>query len=77
MKKVKIYSTQDCAGCKKTKELFKENNVKFTEIDVGSNHEAVHEMIHKSGQMSVPVIEIDKEIIVGFDETKLRKSLDI
>ena len=74
---VKIYTTSTCPWCKKTKEFFKANKVKFTEIDVGSNQKAAKEMTKKSGQMGVPVVDIDGEIIVGFNETKLRKALKL
>ncbi len=77
MKNVTIYSTQECVKCKKTKDFFKEHKVNFTEKDVGSDINAARMMVEKSGQMSVPVIEIDDKIIVDFDETKLRELLNI
>ncbi len=77
MPNVKIYSTPTCPWCKKTKEFFKENNVEYEEIDVASNQEAQKEMIDKSGQMGVPVIDIDGEIIVGYDVEKLKKALKL
>ena len=72
---VKIYTTKFCPWCHRAKEFFKENKVKYKEIDVGSNFKAAEEMIEKSGQQGVPVIEVDKKIIVGFDESALRKAL--
>ena len=75
--KVTIYSTQFCPWCHKTKEFFKTNKVKFTDIDVGENQKAATEMIKKSGQQGVPVIDIDGKIIVGFDEPELRKALKL
>jgi len=74
---IKIYTTPTCPWCKKTKEFFKENKIKFKEINVASNKKAAKEMIKKSGQMGVPVIEIDKQLIVGFDEEKLKKALKL
>ena len=74
---IKIYTTPTCPWCKKTKEFFKENKIKFKEIDVASDKKAAKEMIKKSGQMGVPVIEIDKQLIVGFDEEKLKKALKL
>ena len=74
---VKIYTTSTCPWCKKTKEFFKENKVKFTEIDVGADQKAAKEMVKKSGQMGVPVTDINGEIIVGFNETKLKKALKL
>ncbi len=74
---IKIYTTPTCPWCKKTKEFLKENKIKFKEIDVASDKKAAKEMIEKSGQMGVPVIEIDKQLIVGFDEDKLKKALKL
>lgn len=74
---VKIYTTPTCPWCKKTKEFFKENKIKFTEINVASNQKAAKEMIDKSGQTGVPVIDVNGTLIVGFDEPKLRKALKL
>ena len=74
---VKIYTTPTCPWCKKTKEFFKENNIEYEEMDVTANQEAQKEMIDKSGQMGVPVIDIDGEIIVGYDVDKLKKALKL
>ena len=70
---VTIYTTTFCPWCKKTKEFFKENNVKYKEINVGNNLKAAEAMIKKSGQQGVPVVDINGKIVVGFDEAKLRK----
>ena len=75
--KVKIYTTPSCPWCKKIKEFFKENNVEYEEINVAGNQEAAHEMIEKSGQMGVPVIDADGKIIVGYDVEKLKKALKL
>ena len=75
--KVTIYSTEFCPWCHKTKEFFKANKIKFTDINVGENQKAAKEMIEKSGQQGVPVIDIDGKIIVGFDESVLRKALKL
>jgi glutaredoxin-like YruB-family protein len=77
MKKVVVYSTKECPWCKKTKEFLKAHNISFTEKDVGSDEKAAEEMVKKSGQQGVPVIEIDGKISVGFDEEKLKKELGI
>lgn len=73
--KVKIYSAPDCPWCQKAKEFFKENKVEFEEIDVSENQEAAEEMVKKSGQQGVPVIEVDGKIMVGFKEEELKKVL--
>ena len=75
--KVKVYTTPTCPWCKKTKEFFKENNVEYEEIDVAGNQEAAKEMIDKSGQMGVPVIDIDGQLIVGYDIDKIKKALKL
>ncbi|HLC85990.1 MAG TPA: glutaredoxin family protein [Candidatus Nanoarchaeia archaeon] len=72
---VKIYSTPMCPYCKMTKEFLKENKIKYKEIDVSANEKAAQEMIKKSGQMGVPVTEINGKIIVGFDKQALKKAL--
>lgn len=77
MKNVIIYTTPSCVYCKMTKEFFKENNIQYAEKDVSSDASAREEMIKKSGQMGVPVIDIDGELTVGFDKEKLSGLLEI
>lgn len=74
---VKIYSTPACAYCKMAKSFLTDNRIEFEEIDVSANQSAAQEMIAKSGQMGVPVIDIDGQIIVGFDRPKLMAGLGI
>ena len=74
---VKIYTTTTCPYCKMAKEFFKNNNVKYEEINVENDEKAAEEMIEKSGQMGVPVIDVNGKIIVGFDEPALREALKI
>lgn len=76
-KTVTIYSTPTCHFCHMAKEFFTENNVAFTDYNVGSDLAKRQEMIQKSGQMGVPVITIDSDLIVGFDEPRLRELLAI
>ncbi len=77
MSNVIIYTTPTCVFCDKAKEFFKANKVKYKSIDVTENPAKAQEMIDKSGQMGVPVIEIDEEIVIGFDEARLKKLLKI
>ena len=77
MKKVKVYSTQTCPWCHKVKDFLKENKIEFEDIDVAENQEAAKEMTEKSGQMGVPVIDIDGEMIVGFDQEKIKLALKL
>jgi len=80
-KEVKVYSTPACPWCVKAKEWLKENKVKFTEVDVAEDEKGREEMIEKSGQMGVPVIIIEnegkEEVIVGFDQGKLKSALGL
>ena len=76
-KKVKVYSTATCPFCIRAKQFLKESAVSFEDIDTSVNHEAAQEMIKRSGQMGVPVIDIEGELIVGFDKEKIRKALGI
>ena len=77
MKPVTIYTTPTCHFCHGAKDFFKEHNVAYTEKDVSSDMAARTEMVDKSHQMGVPVIFVGDEMILGFDEGALRKSLDI
>lgn len=77
MSQVTIYSTPSCHFCHDAKEFFKENNVAYTEHDVASDMDKRSEMIDLTGQMGVPVIQIDNDVIVGFDEEKVRELLKI
>ncbi len=74
---VRIYSTPTCVWCKKTKEFFKQNDIKYKEIDVAADEKMAHEMIQKTGQLGVPVIEIDGNIVIGYDVPKLKKYLHL
>ena len=77
MAKVKIYSTPTCPYCKMAKQFLTENNVEFEDVDVSASQTAAQEMISKSGQMGVPVLDIDGQIIVGFDKGKIKKILGL
>ncbi len=76
-KSVKVYSTSTCSYCIRVKEFLKANNIAFENIDVGVDQAAAQEMMNKSGQMGVPVIDIDGEMIVGFDKPAISKALGI
>ncbi len=75
--KVKVFSTSMCPYCVTLKEFLKENNIEFEDIDVSQDKAALDEMVEKSGQMGVPVVEIDNQIIIGFDKEKITKLLNI
>lgn len=76
-KKVKVYSTPTCPYCTRAKDFLKQNNINFENIDISADQSKAQEMIDISGQMGVPVIDIDGEIIVGFDKEKIQKTLGI
>ena len=77
MKNVSIYTTPTCGYCRMAKDFFKEHNIAYTEYNVAEDAEKRKEMIEKSGQMGVPVMFIDKEMIVGFNEEKIKSALGI
>ncbi len=74
---VKVFSTPACPYCFALKNYLKEHNIKFEDIDVSQDQTAQREMIEKSKQMGVPVLEVDGQIIVGFDQPKIRSLLKI
>lgn len=76
-KKVKVYSTPTCVYCITLKEFLREKGIEFEEVDVSLNEEAAREMIMKTGQMGVPVVEIGEEVIVGFDRDKITQALGL
>ncbi len=76
-KSVKIYSTSTCPYCTMAKDFLTKNNIPFESIDIGANPEAGKEMIEKSGQMGVPVLDIDGQIIVGFEKEAVVKALGL
>lgn len=75
--KVLLYKTSTCIWCAKTIEFFKQHKIKFKEIYVDKDQKAAQEMIKKSGQMSVPVTEIDGQIIIGYDPDNFKRALEI
>ena len=77
MRNVTIYSTPSCHFCHLAKIFFKEKNVPFTDYNVASDLEKRKEIMEKSGQMGVPVIVIDNEIIVGFNKPQVAQLLGL
>jgi len=74
---IKVYSTPACPYCITLKTFLKEHSIEFEDIDVSQDKKALDEMVKKSGQMGVPVIDIDGEVIIGFDKEKISKALGI
>ncbi len=75
MKDIKIYSTPTCHFCHMAKEYMTAHNIKFTDYNVATDLEKRKEMIDKSSQMGVPVIDVGGKIIIGFDEEEFVKAI--
>lgn len=76
-KRVKVYSTPTCPYCHRAKDFLKDNNIAFEDVDVSADDKAAEEMIQKTGQMGVPVLDIEGELIVGFDKERIKQALGI
>jgi glutaredoxin 3 len=76
-KKIRIYSTPTCTYCIILKKYLKEKNIEYEDLDVSQDEEAQKEMIAKTNQMGVPVVDIDGEIIIGFDKAKIDNILNL
>ena len=74
---VTVYSTTSCPYCNMAKDYFKPNNVEYTDYNVGEDQAKGQEMVQKSGQMGVPVIDIDGTIIIGFNKEKINEVLGL
>jgi len=75
--KVTVYSTPSCPYCHMAKDFLKQNKIAFEDIDVSKDRKKAQEMIEKSGQMGVPVIEVGDRIILGFNKEELKKALKL
>ena len=76
-KTVKVYSTPTCPFCKMAKKFLGDNGIAYQDLNVAEDKAALEEMINKSGQMGVPVIDIDGEMVLGFDQAKLKQKLGL
>jgi glutaredoxin-like YruB-family protein len=77
MSVVTVYSTPTCPWCHKTKDFLTAKGVAFTDVDVSTNETKANEMVEKSGQMGMPIIDIDGEIIIGFNQDRLTEVLHL
>jgi len=75
--RVIVFSTPSCSYCNMAKKYFKEKGIRFKDVDVSRDAAAARDMVRKSGQQGVPVIDIGGKVIVGFDKTKINKLLGI
>jgi len=73
--KIRVFSTSTCSYCIHAKDFLKEKGIEFEDIDVSENAEAREEMVEKTGQRGVPVIDVDGKFIVGFNQEKLEELL--
>ena len=76
-KNVKVYGTPTCPYCVRAKQYLKDNNVAFEDLDVSADRAKADEMIKKSGQMGVPVLDIEGQLIIGFDKDKIKNALGL
>jgi glutaredoxin-like YruB-family protein len=77
MKKVIIYSTPTCPWCTKVKDYLDSKDVAYEDFNVSQDREKAMEMVNKSGQQGVPVIDIDGDIVVGFDQNNINRLLGL
>lgn len=77
MKKVAIYTTPTCGYCRMAKEFFKQNSIAYSEYDVAADADKRNEMMEMTGQMGVPVITIDDNVVVGFNQSKIAELLGV
>jgi glutaredoxin 3 len=77
MPTITVYSTPTCVYCNMAKNFFKANGFAYQDFNVATDLEKRKEMIDKTGQMGVPVIDIGGTVVVGFDEAKIRTTLGI
>lgn len=77
MASITIYSTPTCIYCKTLKEYLHSKNIPYQEVDVSENEKELEKMVAISGQMGVPVVEIDGNVVIGFDKEKIDELLHI
>jgi glutaredoxin-like YruB-family protein len=73
--KIKVYSTPTCPYCKLVKEFLDEKNKEYQDINVAADPAAANEMVKLSGQMGVPVVDIDGQVIVGWNKDALEEAI--
>lgn len=72
-----VYSTPTCSWCNTLKSWLRKNNIQFTDIDVSANEKAAQDLVRRSGQQGVPQTEINGQIVIGFDQQRLKQLLEI
>lgn len=72
---ITLYTTPSCTYCRKAKDYLRQNHIPFTEYDVARDQRRAEEMVRKSGQMGVPVIDVNGRVIVGFNQPEIERAL--
>jgi glutaredoxin-like YruB-family protein len=72
---ISVYSTPSCSYCTLAKDYFRKNNISFTDYNVATDMDKANEMVRKSGQMGVPVLDINGRILVGFNPAEIERAL--
>ena len=75
-KKVRIYTTNSCVYCNKAKDFFRKNRIGFEEINVEQDSAKQGELLEKSGQFGVPVIEVEGRMLIGWNEGRFREMME-
>jgi glutaredoxin 3 len=76
-KKVKVYSTPTCPYCKMAKKFLEDNSIPYQDLNVAEDRKALDDIVRRSGQMGVPVIDIDGELVLGFNQVRLKEKLGL
>lgn len=76
-KEVKVYSTPTCPNCKMVKKFLEDNNISYQNLNVAEDKTALEDMVSRSGQMGVPVIDIDGELVIGYNQVQLKEKLGL
>ena len=76
-RKVRVFTTPTCSWCLRTRAFLREHRIPFREVDISRNPAAARDLVRRTGQMVVPVVEIDGRLIVGFDRRTLEKALGV
>lgn len=76
-KEVKVYSTPTCPYCKLAKKFLEDNKIPYQDLNVAEDKAAREDIVSRSGQMGVPVIDIDGELVLGFDQALLKEKLGL
>jgi len=77
LKRVTVYTTPTCPWCTTVKNFLRKHGIRYTEVDVASDQQAAKSMVARSGQQGVPQTEINGEMVIGFDQSKLNRLLDL